>query len=39
MWQGGGMVLQSLDEVGVFTGCLDGMGLAKFDKLVSLERM
>ena len=39
MWQGGGMVLQSLDEVDVFTGCLDGMGLAEFDKLISLERM
>jgi hypothetical protein len=33
------MVLQPLNEVGVFTGCLDGMGLAKLDKLVSLERM
>jgi hypothetical protein len=39
MWQVGGMVLKSLNEFDVFARCLDGMDLAKLDKLISLERM
>jgi hypothetical protein len=39
VWQRGGMVFKSLNEFGVFTIRFDRMYLAKFDELISLERM
>jgi len=31
------MALELLDKVGVLSGCLDRVQLAKFDELISLE--
>lgn len=33
------MVLKFLNEVYILAGCLDGVYLAKFDELVTLERV
>jgi hypothetical protein len=33
------VLFESLNEIDVFAGCLDGVYLAELDELISLERM